>query len=113
MLVVFSFIGNLWKMRIVTLQFIVSFKLMSIGDCTNFEYFFKNSCSLRYKHFKDAKKNITCDRIRELNPLCNRSIIVKYFELEPYAFNNKSDVTVGLLPGRFTVFAKLPAKVSN
>ena len=107
------FIGNLWKMRVVTVQFIVSFKLACIAHCTNFEYFFNNnSCSLRYKHFKDAKDIIKCDRMRQLNPLCNRSIVVKYFELKPYAFDNKSDVT-GLLPGRFTVFAKLQAIVSN
>ena len=114
MLVVFLFIGNLSKMRIITLKFIVSFNLAYIADCTNmsanFEYFFKNSCSLRYKHFQDAKEIIKCDRMRELNPLCNRSIVVKYFELKPYAFNNKSDVTAGLLPGKFISFAKYTPK---
>lgn len=56
-------------------------------------------CTLSKEFLSTASSVYGCQRVVEQNPICNRSLVVSYSQLEPLVYQNESGHVVGILPG--------------
>ena len=57
-------------------------------------------CTLSKEFLSTASSVYGCQRVVEQNPICNRSLVVAYSQLEPLVYQNESGHVVGILPGK-------------
>ena len=59
-----------------------------------------NVCAIRYSFREITRNYLTCDVVKERNPICGRNITVVYSSKPPYAFEVINETT-GLGTGRY------------
>ena len=72
--------------------------LMERLSMTNDEIEFPH-CALTEEFLSTANSVYACERVIQQNPICNKSLVVAYSELEPLVYRNTSGEVVGILPG--------------
>ena len=56
-------------------------------------------CTLSKEFLTTANSVYGCQKIVKQNPICNRSLVVAYSQLEPLVYQNETGDVVGILPG--------------
>ena len=56
-------------------------------------------CTLSKEFLSTANSVYGCQKVIEQNPICNRSLVVAYSQLEPLVYLNETGHVVGVLPG--------------
>ena len=56
-------------------------------------------CTLSKEFLSTANSVYGCQKVIEQNPICNRSLVVAYSQLEPLVYLNETGHVVGILPG--------------
>ena len=67
---------------------------MLINDDVRFSH-----CTLSKEFLTTANSVYGCQKIVKQNPICNRSLVVAYSQLEPLVYQNETGDVVGILPG--------------
>lgn len=70
-------------------------------------------CTLTKEFLSTANSVYNCQKVIEQNPICNRSLVVAYSQLEPLVYKNETGHVVGILPGKFMNNFELILAIKN
>ena len=74
-------------------------KAIILETLTSSDYIKFPHCTLSKEFLSTANSVYGCQKVIEQNPICNRSLVVAYSQLEPLVYLNETGHVVGILPG--------------